>query len=293
MRLVVLLVVCLGLVCCVVDSRDVPHALVSEQVGQEGILNHLAGYHDAINERNTDYITYTKLLRSSLFERLEIVKTQIVQSNSTLAEKQHRLRVLKLQLGEVQLTVGSQSTHDVLSGAANTLVECALFKKTVSRQDDSDRLATKLFDTITTFANSLKQTLSNRPAQIQCLDTVRGALTAARDASDKMILEGALSNNATFERCLLAQQRLLVDKSWLSSNEIPLLEDVVTMRTELESAEDGIASLQAQITALQAEQDTKQARLIQLDSEIAEHKHLTNMQIDTVARLRTLAQGLV
>jgi len=259
---------------------------------QQKFFQELNVFEANTKDKDESFHTYTDLLRGSLTSRLEMIDRETIATKAALVNQEKALHMLTLQLGLVQQSTETVNIEDVLSGAANTLVECAHAQRMHESVTTGTQQLKRYTAATIAFADSLKSAPTTSSQQAACYETVSNVIRSIDAITDLMIHTEVASFNTTEQLCLSGQKRLVTESGWISADQIPVLEDVLAMRNELQTLSDLTAELRVRLTTLAKERDLKTRRLAQLAKEEAEHTFMVKQQLETMSRLRALMKGV-
>jgi len=256
--------------------------------GPQLMTRELRTFEETVKEKDLSFRTYTDMLQTALTDRLKEIDSEIEETTRNLEAKTKSQRILTLQLGELQTTADHESVEDILSGTANTLMECASAKTSHDQTSNDEDMMERLLSTTIAYVDALGSNPDIRPAQSACLDSVRNVIQDVATQHATLVEREGIYHNATVEVCLESQKYLLTESAWATANEIPLVEDVVAIRGELRAVQDTLSQLQSNLVALNSEKEIKNQRILSLQKEVREHDSLIKLQIETFDRLRSL-----
>jgi len=246
---------------------------------------------EAIEQKNIRFNEFKLNLEDSLHSQINRINNSIISTESSIQQKETRVRLLQLQVGDVQHVVFAKNfTKEVWYGA-NTIVECAFAQDMNSKRIGQAEQIFRVVNATNEFVTILANVSNQEVAQSSCFSQVDSVLQTIANIGQTIITDASEAFAVTKQLCLASQKRIMSDSGWMNSNEIPLLEVLVAMKNEIQLLSDVIEELKIDLSNLTKEREIKQLRLINLQQESIEHNFDVALQKETIVRMSKLISG--
>jgi len=246
---------------------------------------------DAIEQKHIRFNEFKFNLQESLTAQIKRLNGSIKSTQETIEQKQTRVRLLQLQVGDVQHVVISKNyTKEVWFGA-NTIVECAFAQDMHSKRVAQAEQISRVINATNDFVTILAKVSNKEVSQSSCFSKVDNVLQNAENIGRSIIAEANDAFALTKELCLNSQKQIMTDSGWISSTELPLLEVLVAMKNEIQILSDVIEELKIDSSNMIKEIEIKQERLHDLQQETVEHNFVVAQQKETIDRMSKLISG--
>merc|ERR1712048_27047 len=124
------------------------------------------------------------------------------------------------------------------------------------------------------------------------LDEILKRINRAHEVHASSTHEALSSLNITLTSCISRQQEIAQSSQWISSDRVPLLEDIMGVRNERYVLQDTVDTLRIRQQALNDVLKIKKSRLSGLHADTVQHNRVVQQQYTTVSELARLSRGL-